>query len=178
MRRIPFVCTLVFPALLLCAVPAGACGDKLLVLGRGIRIQVEGPARAASILLFAPPGSPSSAAFSDPKFQSAIRDAGHNVRAVGDRQGFEQALHTGDFDIILADLADAPTLEQPIQSAHSKPVLLPVVLNRTKSEASMAQKRYGCVIKAPGRIGHYLAAIDKAMELKSKRDRLKVVAAN
>jgi CheY-like chemotaxis protein len=172
--------------------PAGASGDNLLVPRRGVRSQTN--TQPASILLymhagfpgsatwkpkcncpkaralFMNAGSSASAGINDPKFQSALRDAGYKLHAVGSRQELDEALKTGRYDILLADVADAPALEQTAQSAPSKPVLLPVVYNGTKAEAAAAEKRYGCVLKAPGRTAHYLAAIDKAMELRLSRE--------
>ncbi len=165
---------LVLTALFLSGMSASACGDKLLVLGRGVRFQND--TQPASILIYLRSGSPASAAVGDPKFQSTLRDAGHKLRAVGSRQEVDEALKTGRYDILLVDVADAPALEQTAHSATSKPVLLPVVYNGTKAEAAAAEKHYRCVLKAPGRTGHYLAAIDKAMELKSNRNSSKLVA--
>ncbi len=175
MRRTLLTGGLVSALMLVSLISAGACGDKLLVLGRGVRFQGDAPAQPASILLYIHAGSPGSAMVGDLKFQSALRDAGHKLRAVGTRQELEETLQTGQYDIVLTDVADAPILEQPVQSAPSKPVLLPVVYNGTKAEAATAERHYGCVLKAPGRTGHYLASVDKAMELKSKRNR-KVLA--
>ncbi len=174
MRRTLLTCGLVSALMLVSAISAGACGDKLLVLGRGVRFQTV--TQPASILLFIHAGSPGSVVVSDPKFQSALRDAGHKLHPVESQLELDEALKTGRFDIVLTDLADAAALEQPVQAAPSKPVLLPVVYNGTKPEASAAEKHYGCVIKAPGRIGHYLAAVDKAMELKAKRGRTNALA--
>ncbi len=159
---------------LLTGTAAQPCGDKLLVLGRGVRFQSG--TQSASILLYVHSGSASSAALGDLKFQSALRDAGHKLQVVGSREELDGALKNGKYDIILTDTSDAAALETATQSAASKPVILPVVSNGTKAEAAADEKRFGCVLKVPGRTGHYLAAIDKAMELKSKRDRTKVVA--
>ncbi len=174
MRRILLTCGLVSAALFLAGMSASACGDKLLALGRGVRFQTDTP--PASILLYMHAGSPGSAMLSDLKFQSSLRDAGHKLHAVGNREELEEALKTGRYDIVLTDLADATALEQPAQSAPSKPVLLPVIYNGTKAQAAAAERHYGCLLKAPGRTGHYLAAVDKAMELKSKRNSSKLVA--
>ncbi len=120
--------------------------------------------------------SSASAGVNDPKFQSALREAGYKLHAVGSRQELDEALKTGQYDVLLADVADAPALEQTAQSAPSKPVLLPVVFDGTKAEAAAAEKRYGCVLKAPGRTKHYLAAIDKAMESRLSRETSKVAS--
>lgn len=176
MRKAILVSGSVLAALILGGTLAWTCGDKLLVLGRGVRFQGENPSQSASILIYLHATSPASAAVGDPKFQSALRDAGHKVQAVGSREELGQALKTGKYDILLADYADAAALEPAAQAAPSKPVLLPAIFNGTKAEAAAAEKHYGCVLKMPGRTGHYLAMVDKAMELRSKRDGVKAVA--
>ncbi len=175
MKKAVLTSLLVTTALLLGGILAWTCGDKLLVLGRGVRFQGDTRSQPASILLYLHAGSPASAEVGDRKFQSALRDAGHKLQVVGNREEFDQTLKTGKFDIVLADFADAASLEQVAQAAPSKPVVLPVVSNATKAEAAAAEKRYGCVLKMPGRTGHYLAMIDKAMELKAKRSGSKLV---
>ena len=52
--------------------------------------------------------------------------------------------------------------------AASKPVLLPVAFKASKEEQAAAQKKYHCLLKAPGNTENYLEAIDHAMDLKLK----------
>jgi len=59
-------------------------------------------------------------------------------------------------------------MSQLVSSAASKPVLLPVAFKASKAQQSAAQKRYHCLLKAPGNAGNYLEAIDHAMELRLK----------
>ncbi len=176
MRKAILVSGCVSAALLLGGMAAWTCGDKLLVLGRGVRFQGDTRSQSVSILLYLHAGSPASAEVGDRKFQSALRDAGHKLQVVGNREELDQTLKTGKYDILLADFADAASLEPLAQAAPSNPVVLPVVSNATKAEAAAAEKRYGCVLKMPGRTGHYLAMIDKAMELKWKRNGSKGMA--
>jgi len=178
MRKAILTAAMVACALFLGGIAAWTCGDKLLILGRGVRFQGLSLDQHASILIYLHAGSPASPAVSDRQFQSALRDAGHKLQVVENREALDQALKAGKYDIVLADLTDASALEQPVQTAPSKPIILPVVYNGTKAEAAAAEKRYGCVLKTPGRTGHYLATIDKALELKAKRNRAKLVASS
>ena len=68
---------------------------------------------------------------------------------------------------MLADVADAESLEQLARSARSKPVIVPVVYKPTKAQQNAAQKEFHLLLKAPNNPGQYLAAIDQAMELKA-----------
>ena len=146
-----------------------ACGDKLLVLGRGVRFQSDVPIQPASILVYK---------LNNAGLQSVLSEAGHKLQLVENKQDLESALKTGKFDIVMTILPEAAGIEALIASAPSKPILLPLLFKGAKAEVATAEKQYGCVLKAPNRAGHYLATVDKAMDQRSKRDgaRTKVVA--
>lgn len=146
-----------------------ACGDKLLPLGRGIRFQSGYTSTPASILVYAPPGSPSSTAFGETKLESALTEAGHQLRVVASSQGLEDALRTTQVDIVLVDVRDVAAVETQIRSASSQPVLLPVIYQGTKDDYKRAEQQYRVALKAPGRAGHFCSIVDKAMELKAKQ---------
>ena len=176
MRRIVLILLLVPLVLSIGVKPVGACGDKLLVLGRGVRFQSDNPVQPASILLYLHKGSPSFEVLNDPRLQSILREAGHKLQPAVNLQELESALKTGKYDIVLADYSDASSLETIVAAAPSKPVLLPFVFKGAKTakvETASAEKQYRCVLTAPNRVGHYLATVDKAMDLRLKRDGLK-----
>ena len=171
MSRIPYEASLLL-AILLSGLPAGACGDKLLIIGRGVRFH----SRPASILGFAPPGSHSSAVIGDPAFQSAIRKAGHRMRIVKDPGELEEALKIGQYDIVVAEISDAANVEGKIPASASGTVILPVVHEGTKAEIRTVEQRYHCVLTTPAKSGDYLWAIDQAMELVAKRSHHRTAA--
>src|SRR5438093_3300876 len=103
--------------LLLSAWPAAGCGDKLLVLGRGVRFQVDTADYPASILYYINPNAPGSDKIEFTQFQAIMRQAGHRFRSVRGRDELVAALKTGRFDIVLADFADAPRVEELIQAS-------------------------------------------------------------
>src|SRR5579871_6972750 len=151
--------------LLLAGTAAWACGDKLmLVMGSGLLIK---PLHPAAILAYAGQG-PSGAIIRSMQTQPAFKKAGHRVQVVEDASGFDNALKAGKYDVVVADVASANDLSQEVSSAPSKPVLLPVAYKASKEEQSAAQKKYHCLLKAPGDTNNYLVAIDQAMELKLK----------
>jgi hypothetical protein len=161
MRRIVFILGLILLVLSLGERPVDACGDKLLVLGRGVRFQSDIPLQPASILVYK---------LNNPGLQSVLREAGHKIESVENRQDLEGALKAGKYDIVLTVLSEANSLAGVVAAAPSKPLLIPLVFKGAKSEIATAEKQYQCVLKAPNRVGHYLATVDKAMDLKSKRD--------
>src|SRR5262249_62032126 len=83
--------------LVVSAWPAGACGDKLLVLGRGVPFQV-GPAEfPASILFYVNPNSPGSKKVEFTHLQAIMRDAGHRFLPVTGREERFACLHRKRF---------------------------------------------------------------------------------
>ena len=157
-----------------------ACGEKLLLLGRGIRFQSRHTPRAATVLLYLPESS-SGRPLSDPNLESALKEAGHVVRAVTTSADLESALRSDSYDVVLANITDAPDLERAPAVTARNAVVLPAVYlvapaqhqpkQQAKADRDNATKAFGVVVEVPGRPGHYCAAVDRAMELKLKRER-------
>jgi len=145
---------------------AWACGDKLMLV-MGARAGQIKPVHPAAILVY-PGQSASASVIRGLQSQPAFRKAGHHLQLVEDSKGLDQALKSGKFDVVVADVSNANDLSQEVSSAASKPVLLPVAFKASKQEQSAAQKKYHCLLKAPSDPENYLAAIDQAMELKLK----------
>ncbi len=61
-------------SVLLAVPPARACGDKMLIIGHDLRMQI----RSASVISYAPPGSP----FSAVAHAQAFRTAGPRLRGL------------------------------------------------------------------------------------------------
>jgi hypothetical protein len=161
------------------AVPLDACGDKLMMLGRGIRFQSKHTPRAASVLLYLP-ASATGRPLTDPKLESALREAGHTVRAVTAAADLEDALRSGSYDVVLANVSDAPDLERTQGVTARNAVVLPAVYlitpqaiskQQSKADRDRASKEFAVVLEVPGRPGHYCHAVDEAMELKLKREK-------
>jgi hypothetical protein len=160
--------------------PLQACGEKLLMIGRSIRFQARHTPRAASVLLYLPERT-GARPLADPNLESALREAGHAVRAVTTTAELETALRAGTFDVVLANVSDASELDQARAMVQPNAVVLPAVYlmapeqrpakQQSKADRDNASKAFGVVVEVPGRPGHYCAAVDKAMELKLKRER-------
>ena len=164
---------------LLGGAPADSCGDKLLLLGRGIRFQSRHTPRAASVLLYLP-ASQSGARQTDPKLESALREAGHKLRTAVTREELTQAIAVGHYDVVAADVTDATSVSDAIRSSAGPPIVLPVVYllaplgqPQPKLDVESTKKSYGVVLRVPGRAGHYCSAVDKALSLKLQRERSK-----
>lgn len=157
---------LIVLGLLLVGTIAWACGDKLMLVMGSRSSQIK-PFHSAAILAY-PGQSASATLIRSLQSQPAFRKVGHRFQIVEDSAGFDNALKAGKYDVVLADVADANELSQQVSSAASKPVLLPVAFKASKEEQAAAQKKYHCLLKAPGNTENYLEAIDHAMDLKLK----------
>lgn len=152
---------------------AFACGDKLMLLVGSARFrQVYGSSRPASILAYTHADSVVTGVIRDLEHQPALRQAGHKFHLVKDPTEPEEALKTGNYDVLLVDVGDAQGLIQQARSAPSRPTLLPVISKTNKAEAAVGRK-FHSVLKAPDSARHYLSAIDEALEARLKDGSLK-----
>jgi hypothetical protein len=166
MRLIPWI--LFVHLLSLCvAETAQACGDKFLVVGRGVRPKQHGTKVVpASILLYQNPTSESAAVGNDPELQASLMKAGHAVALAEDTRTLHEALASGKYDIIVAALTDALNLKKEAAAVPSKPVVLPVVYNPTVKALDDAKVAFDYVLSRPGKTTQLLAVIDQAMRRK------------
>src|SRR5258708_3122206 len=104
-------------------VPANGCGDKLLVLGRSIRLEALLGNRAAKILAFQHTGTHGAELIADLEFQSALKSAGYQLRVVRDTEELEVALRLGKYDLVIADISDASAVE-PARRSVDGPLAL------------------------------------------------------
>jgi hypothetical protein len=147
-----------------------ACGDKFVVLGRGVRF---GRAFAAkypgSILLYVNPASHMPAAMKEFRLEATLKAAGHKLRIVESSSGLEQALASGKYDIILADVSDSADVQKETASAASKPLVIPVLYKPTPAELEAVEKKYGCLIApASSRSPDLLPVLDQAMQSRAR----------
>lgn len=167
--RKPFATGFLIAAITFAGTVAFACGDKLMLLVGGGRFrQVYARTHRASILAYARQNSAVPEIVSELGLQRALKQTGYTFFAVEDRSKLEEQLMTGKYDLVLMDVADAEGLEQQVRSAPSMPFVLPVVYKFTKADAATVQKKFHCILKAPGTADHYVAALDEAMLLRSK----------
>jgi len=87
-------------------------------------------------------------------------------------------LRSGTYDVVLANVTDAGDLERAQAVTAANAVVLPAVYlvappqtkQQAKTDRVKAALEFSVVVEVPGRPGHYCAAVDKAMELKLKRE--------
>jgi hypothetical protein len=140
-----------------------ACGDKSLSAG-GVRMQRALAARyPASILIYGQPSSRLTDATRELKLQTTLQQVGHKYREVSSSSELESALASGQFNVVIADVADLSELHAKLGSSKSRPVLVPIAYKLTKTESAAAARDNRFLIKAPGRSSQYLMTITEAV---------------
>jgi hypothetical protein len=100
-----------------------ACGDKLLLLGAGVRVsRFHGVSQPRSILLYKSESLARGSGSAD--FEAAVKRVGHKVKIARDMAQINEALKSAKFDYVVAAPADLASLREPIASSLSKPVLI------------------------------------------------------
>ena len=154
---------------------AQACGDKFLVVGRGVKYsRAHVAVHPASILIYMNPASRIPAAAKDVQLESNLKQAGYKVQSVGDAAGLASALKSTKYDLVLADIADSPGLEKEVASQPMRPVVVPVLYQPTTAELAAAKKEYGCAMQAPSK--DYMSTIDEIVARKTKETEAKAAA--
>jgi len=93
---------------------------------------------------------------------------GLTFRSLDNLAGLDEALRAQKYDLVLVDAGDADNMEREAETVPSKPVVVPVVYQSSRAVAAEAEKKFHCVLTAPGSSVRYLSAIDRAMEFKLK----------
>lgn len=147
---------------------AQACGDKFLLVGRGVKFQRAYAAiYPASIIIYAQPQRSAAKAIRDPRLQSDLKLAGHRVLLVETDAALARALESGRVDLVLTDVADADRTATQGAASPSKPTVLPVMYEPTREEAKEIEGRYQCRLRSSDRADRYLATIDDAMKARA-----------
>ena len=142
-----------------------ACGDKLLAIGRGVRFQRASAAQEANLLIYAA-GTERSAALANNSLQTALRRSVRKLQLIQDGPQLDEALKSGRVDVVLVNFADLAAITRQLQSAPSKPVIVPILVKPSKAELAAAQREYKFALKASTDASDYLIAIDEAMKLR------------
>src|SRR5215471_8655682 len=101
---------------------AAGCGDKFVMIGRGIRVaRSQFP---SVILIFMNPSSRVPAAEKEFHVEATLKAAGHKAVVVESQAEVQKALASGKYDLVLADVADTAALRKEAGAAASKPVVL------------------------------------------------------
>lgn len=142
------------------------CGDKFVLIGGGARVmRSKYPSR---VLVFMNPTSRVPAAEKEFHVEATLTAAGHKTKVVESQAEVEKALDSGKYDLVLADVADAPKLRQRCEASASKPAVLPLLYKPTPEELAAAEKEANCLVRPSKKSSDLLAVVDETMKDRSK----------
>jgi CheY-like chemotaxis protein len=146
------------------SVDLGACGDKFLRVGRSARFRRYAAVHPATILIYKPVNATPDGIEA---LKVLLKQAGHRPVAVDSGTSVLGALAATQYDLVIADYADAGQIKNDVRSMPSRPEVLPILYKPTKAVEAEAEKQYACLIK-PHAMTKYdaLAEIDRLMQLK------------
>ncbi|MGH9971919.1 MAG: hypothetical protein ACREBG_29580 [Pyrinomonadaceae bacterium] len=145
---------------------ANACGDKTMRVGRGLRFyQLQASKNPSSILIHAP-ALPSGNAS---RLKDFLKAVGHKANTFDDVNRLNQDLKPGHYDLVLTDLATAPSLERQVAALSPQTVVVPVTFKQPKSEEAAAARQYKVIVKNPKYAEDFLAAVNQVMKSRSKK---------
>jgi len=166
MKRLPLLAAIVVGMVALAPGRATGCGDKFVLIGGGARVnRSKFPSR---VLVFMNPGSRIPAAEKEFHVEATLAAAGHKPKVVESEAEVEKALASGQYDLVLADLADVPMLRKECSSSASKPAVLPLLYKPTAAELAAAEKEANCLVRPSKRSSDLLAVIDETMQSRQK----------
>lgn len=143
---------------------AYSCGDKFLVVGRGIRYErAYAAAHPASILIYA---NTNNEATKD--LQTMLKRSGHKIETVADEAKLFNTLQSKKYDVVLVNISEVALLEKKVMSTPSKPAVLPVIYNVSGAELDAAKSQYSCVLKYSKKNKNAITVIDEVMDTKLK----------
>lgn len=144
------------------ATSAFACGDKFLVWGRTARPdQVTKPMISARVLILQQVASPVYT-----NIHGTLKGFGHEVQTVATSQELTEALKSGNFDIVVADYAEASSAVAAVEAAASESVVLPLVDGKNEADLKAAKAQYHVVLKTPPKTNELLDMVARTLEKK------------
>jgi CheY-like chemotaxis protein len=142
-----------------------ACGEKFLIVGRGSRFQRGYVAlHPASVLLL------NTHLTGQKDLQTRLKLAGHRVQLAADAAQLREAMKSGNPDLILADVSDAPEVNGLMTSTATTALFLPVVDGSSKTKMAELETLYKCPLthESKSKNRGFLATIDAVLESKIK----------
>jgi hypothetical protein len=103
-----------------------ACGDKFLVAGRGTRYQRPKTARAASVLIYADPGSAVAESLRKAKVESLLKLEGHRATKVQTLSELSAVVSSGRYDVILIANSDSANVQRLVKPSPDAAIVVAV----------------------------------------------------
>ena len=171
--------TFVAPALALLGILSigaqvvSTCGDKFMLVGRGVRFQRAYAAiHPASILILLPPKSVKSAAVRDSHLVTALKMAGHRVDVIQQPANLSEVLGRSPHDIVLAERADATAIRDVATvGGQPRPSIVAVLEDLSPAELAAVRQQLEYVLKTPQSLPQILNLLDDVMKARLDRQR-------
>jgi hypothetical protein len=145
----------------------GACGDKFFLVGRGDRFaRAYASLHPGRIIIYTGGATATSKALADGRLQKYFTRAGHQVTVAPDVATLDRTLQSGSVDLVLAGLSEALDLVPRVDSAASKPTLLPVADDSRATPP--ARHQFATTLKTSDKINGFLARIEGVMKARSE----------
>ena len=154
---------------ILVAASAGACGDKFVVFGQGVRFQrAYAAAHPAKILVYLQPGSKWATAENRERLLSVLRMVGHRPQAVSTADELKAAIGASDYDVVLTELSGVASATETIAAAKTRPSVIPMVFEPTRHELQEIERQNSCTVAVTRRSHELLTVINDIMDQRSK----------
>jgi hypothetical protein len=142
-----------------------ACGDKFLLVGRGVTFRHAYAAiHPASILLVLPPKSVKSSAVRDSGLLAALKMAGHRVDVIQQPAALSEILGRARHDIVLAERADASDVLAGAAGQPKPPTIIGILEKPSGAELTSARQQFEYVLETPQSLPHILNLLDDVMK--------------
>ena len=127
---------------------ADACGDKLVPIGGGVRMErIARTSHPGTVFVLASSLTGTSRA-SEPALLAGLVKTGHQVRLIETPADLQRAAREQAPDIVLAQAEDLPAAQAQFHSGAG-PVLVLVLLNPSRAELEAAHESHACVAAVP-----------------------------
>ena len=142
-----------------------ACGDKFVAFGHGVRLQrIYAAEHPAAILVYLPAGSPLAEPANRDRLSGLLRLAGHRPQVVSSVDEMKGAAATGEFDLILAQPADATAARDAAKSA----AVIQLLWQPSREDLDRLDQRNECAAPVSKRNHELLFVINDVMEQRHK----------
>jgi len=166
MRVVGTILLVVAAVLVQSANAVQACGDKFLMVGRGVSFhRAYAAVYPASIVVYAQPKQ-SAKGIRDPHFQDDLKRAGHRVLLVENDAALARALESTRVDLVLTDAVDADRVSILAKASQWAPAVLPVTYEPAKEAAKKGDARAPRQLKGADHVDRYLDTIDDTMKIR------------
>ncbi len=158
----------VIVSVLLAAITASACGDKLLHLSRIYRRHAMNSTGA--VVIFSRPNSLLENAASL-HLDKAFQEEGYHVVFINTERELTLAIQSGVADVVIADIEDTALLGR---LTSASPLLVIPVVAKGDQKSDTGARHYAVVIKSPAKAGKFVDAVDRVFDSKWARQNPKL----